>query len=221
MEYKIDLVGKKYGKLTVISYAGRKQSGENQKKTMWLCKCECGNEKIVAGAELRNGSTISCGCFHKKMVGDINRTHNLSSKCGRLYPLWKSMKYRCNNPKNKSYKNYGGRGIKVCEEWQNDFRAFYDWAISSGYKEEKTDKGLNILTIDRIDNNEDYSPENCRWITNEEQAKNKRNTMTDEERYAICPVCGKTYKKSKRNGEKTCSRSCGAKRRYMVAENGL
>ena len=220
MGYKIDLIGQKYGKLTVISYAGRKQSGENQKKTMWLCKCECGNEKIVAGAELRNGHTTSCGCVHKKMVGDINRKHNLSNRC-YLYGIWKSMKGRCNNPKDKSYKNYGARGIKVCKDWQDDFMSFYNWSHQNGYNEEKTKNGLNILTIDRKDNNGDYSPENCQWITNKEQAKNKRNTMTDEERYAVCPVCGKTYKKSQRNGEKTCSRSCGAKLRYAVAENGL
>ena len=221
MKYKIDLVGQKYGKLTVLSYAGRKQSGKNQKKTMWLCRCECGNEKVIAGRELRNGHTTSCGCTHKKMVGALNRKHGLSANCGRLYPLWKSIKYRCNNPKNKSYKNYGGRGIKVCEEWQNDFKAFYDWAIEAGYKEEKTEKGLNILTIDRIDNDGDYCPENCRWITNAEQSRNKRNSLSDEERYAVCPVCGKTYKKTQRKGSKTCSRECGYKLRYMKNNNGL
>jgi hypothetical protein len=133
MEYKIDLVGQKYGKLTVLSYAGKKPSGKNQNKTMWLCKCECGNQKIVAGAELRNGNTISCGCVHKKMVGDINRKHNLAHRC-RLYNVWKSMNGRCKNPNDKSYKNYGGRGISVCEEWQNDFMSFYNWSYENGYK---------------------------------------------------------------------------------------
>lgn len=212
MGYKIDLVGKKFGMLTVLSYAGMKPSGKNQKKTMWLCLCDCGNEKIVAGAELKKGKTISCGCFHKKMVGDINRKHNLAHKC-RLYNVWKNMNGRCKNPNDKSYKNYGGRGIKVCEEWQEDFMSFYNWAYESGYKEEQTKGGLNLLTIDRIDNNGDYCPENCRWITNAEQSKNKRTTMTNEERFAVCPVCGQMYEKKRRNGQKTCSRTCGARYR--------
>ena len=123
------------------------------------------------------------------------------------------MNGRCKNPNDKSYKNYGGRGIKVCEEWQEDFMSFYNWAYESGYKEEQTKGGLNLLTIDRIDNNGDYCPENCRWITNAEQSKNKRTTMTNEERFAVCPVCGQMYEKKRRNGQKTCSRTCGARYR--------
>ena len=211
MEYKIDLVGQRYGKLTVLSFAGRRPSGK-QKKTVWLCRCDCGNEKVIVGAEMKNGHTTSCGCVHKKMVGDINRKHNLANRCS-LYGVWKNIHGRCLNPNDKSYKNYGGRGIKICDEWKNDFLAFYNWAYANGYKEEKLENGLNVLTIDRIDNNGDYCPENCRWITNAEQAKNKRATLTDEERYRICPVCGKTFVKNQRKGQKTCSRSCGARYR--------
>lgn len=211
MEYKIDLVGQRYGKLTVLSFAGRRPSGK-QKKTVWLCRCDCGNEKIIVGAEMKNGHTTSCGCVHKKMVGDINRKHNLANRCS-LYGVWKNIHGRCLNPNDKSYKNYGGRGIKICDEWKNDFFAFYNWAYANGYKEEKLENGLNVLTIDRIDNNGDYCPENCRWITNAEQAKNKRTTLTDEERYCICPVCGKTFVKKQRKGQKTCSQSCGARYR--------
>lgn len=206
--YTLDLIGQEYGRLTVIEFAGKKPCG-NQYKTMWKCQCICGNETIVASGQLRNGQTTSCGCFHKEQVGKINRTHNLSNKCGRLYPLWKSIKYRCYCKSAKDYPRYGGRGIKMCSKWKNDFKSFYDWAISNGYKEEKTNKGLNILTIDRIDVNGDYEPDNCRFITNLEQARNKRNTMTEAERNKICPVCGVTYQLRQRKGALTCSYRCG------------
>lgn len=215
----MDLSGKRFGRLVVLEYAGKKKSG-SQNKTLWKCICDCGNEKITDVGALRSGHTTSCGCLHKEMFGALNRKHNLAHKCN-LYSVWKSMNGRCKNPKDKSYKNYGGRGIEVCEEWQNDFKVFYDWAYSVGYNEKKTDKGINILTLDRIDNDGNYCPENCRWVSNLEQANNKRNTMTNEERYNVCPVCGKIYEKTQRNGSKTCSRSCGAKRRYMVIKNGL
>lgn len=144
------------------------------------------------------------------------KTHGLSNKCGRLYPLWKSIKYRCYCTTSKDYSRYGGRGIVMCEEWKNDFKAFYDWAISNGYKEEKTDKGLNILTIDRIDVNGNYEPSNCRFVTNLVQARNKRDTMTDDERYRECPVCKNKFEISQRSSKKqTCSRKCAGKLRQM------
>lgn len=219
MEYKKDLKGQRFGKLVVLEYAGKKKSGA-QNKTLWKCICDCGNEKIVDAGSLKSGYTSSCGCYHKKILGDLNRKHNLAHKC-KLYSVWKSMNGRCNNQNDKSYKNYGGRGIKVCDVWRNDFKAFYDWSYNNGYKEEKAKSGLNLLTIDRIDNDLDYSPNNCRWITNKEQSKNKRNSMSDTEKHAICPVCNKAYIKTQRNGSKTCSRSCGAKFRYMRLNNGL
>lgn len=131
----------------------------------------------------------------------------------------KSIKYRCYCKTSKDYMNYGGRGIVMCDEWKNAFKAFYDWAISNGYIEEKTDKGINILTIDRIDVNGNYEPNNCRFVTNDVQAKNKRDTITDEERYRICPVCGKEYEISQRSGAKTCSRECGFKLRSKTHQN--
>lgn len=165
------------------------------------------------------GTTTSCGCYHKEVVGSINRKHGLFDKCGRLYQLWKSIRYRCYSETSKDYKNYGGRGIKMCDEWKDDFRAFHDWSIANGYKEEKTEAGLNILTIDRIDLNGNYEPSNCRFITNAEQARNKRNTLTDEERNKTCPICGKIFKKDSRTGSKTCSRECGCKLRKIKHPN--
>ena len=140
---------------------------------------------------------------------ELGYKHGLSNKCGRLYPLWKSIKYRCYCKTSRDYKNYGGRGIVMCDEWKNDFLSFHDWAIANGYKEEKTDKGLNILTIDRIDVNGNYEPSNCRFVTNAEQAKNKRNSIPIEEKFLKCPVCGKQFVKKQRNGQKTCSNHCG------------
>ena len=212
--YKIDMTGKKYGRLIVLSYAGKKPRGK-ELVNVWNCQCECGNHCVVVGSDLRNGTTQSCGCLHKDIVGNINKKHNLScGKCGnRLYDLWKSIKYRCYNKNNKSYSRYGGRGIKVCDEWLHDFKAFYDWALANGYRDEKLPNGLNKWTIDRIDNNKGYSPENCRFITNQEQSLNKRNTIPQSERFRICPVCGKQFEIKQRKGQKTCSHSCGAKYR--------
>ena len=167
--------GQKFGKLTALRFVARRPSGK-QFKTIWECKCDCGNIKELVIAEVVSGHTTSCGCVHKKKFGDLNRKHNMANKCGRIYGLWKSIKYRCNNPNNKSYKNYGGRGIKVCDEWQKDFMSFYNWAMQNGYKEEKLKNGLNKLTIDRIDNDGNYEPTNCRFVTNAENAKNKRNS---------------------------------------------
>lgn len=172
---KQDLTGQRFGRLVVVRYAGTKQSG-NQQKIMWLCKCDCGNEKEVLAASLKSGHTVSCGCYHKEKIGALNRTHNMANK-QRLYRVWKGMRERCNNPNNKRFKNYGGRGIKVCDEWQNDYLAFHTWAMANGYKEDILPNGLNRLTIDRIDVNGNYEPNNCRFVTNAENAKNKRKSL--------------------------------------------
>ena len=209
MANKVDLTGKRFGRLVVLEQAEYHIDKKGRKTKMWKCKCDCGNETIVRHGGLQKGTTTSCGCFHKEIVGSLNRSHGLSANCGRLYPLWKSIKYRCYNINSKDYARYGGRGIVMCDEWINDFQSFYDWAIANGYKEEKTDKGLNILTIDRIDVNGNYEPSNCRFVTNDVQAKNKRDTITDEERYRICPVCGKSFEIKQRSSTKTtCSRKC-------------
>lgn len=212
---KKSYIGQKIGRLYIVDRADDLVYSNGRKVVMYNCLCDCGNKTIVRKPQIINGGTKSCGCIQKEQIGSLNRTHGLSGKCGRLYPLWKSIKYRCYCESCRDYKNYGGRGIKMCDEWKNDFQSFYNWAITNGYKEEKTDKGVNILTIDRIDVDGDYCPENCRFVTNEIQARNKRNTLTDEERHSICPVCGKQYTKMQRNGAKTCSYSC-ARKQYFI-----
>ena len=159
----IDLTGSKFNRLSVLGFAGRDSGG----RSLWHCLCECGNEIIVEGYSLKSGGTKSCGCWNRDRIANLNKTHGLSHGDEKLYPVWKSMKARCNNPNNVAYKNYGGRGIKVCDEWEHDFQAFYEWALENGYDPS--------LSIDRINNDDGYNPYNCKWSTALEQSNNRRS----------------------------------------------
>lgn len=158
-----ELKGQTFNRLLVIKRVENNKWGQAQ----WLCKCNCKKQVtiIVSTSKLKSGHTQSCGCLWEEAVEESRITHNLSKE--PIYYVWNTMKARCYNPKNKSYKDYGGRGIKVCEEWKNNFKDFYSWAISKNYS-----KGL---TIDRINVNGDYCPENCKLSTQKEQGNNKRN----------------------------------------------
>ena len=162
----LDLTGKVFGSLTVIS---KHSSGNGE--VIWNCKCDCGNVIQVSTGKLNFGLTTSCGCAKRNRIIERSTTHGLSNT--RLYKIWCDMKKRCCNYSSKRYKDYGGRGIAVCNEWKNDFMSFYNWAMANGYKEN--------LTIERKDVNGNYCPENCTWITKSEQSRNQRKTI----RYTI------------------------------------
>lgn len=165
-----DLTGATYGRLTVISYAGKTK----RNRTLWNCICECGNKVVAQSDRLKVGDKKSCGCVNhdirSKTCAKRNTTHGKRNT--RLYVVWWDMRRRCNDAKVPEYKNYGARGIKVCAEWESSFETFYRWAMANGY-DETAKRGA--CTIDRIDVNGDYCPENCRFVDLMVQAGNKRN----------------------------------------------
>ena len=158
----VDHTGERFGYLVAL----RKESRDSKhgKVAYWLCRCDCGNEKWISANNLTKGNTISCGC---KQNEHLNHKPNPFKKDNpRLYSIWTGMKTRCFNPNSARYKDYGGRGITICDEWRT-FDNFCLWALSNGYEDG--------LTIERLDNDKSYCPSNCTWITKSEQGKNKRN----------------------------------------------
>lgn len=166
MSKRIDLTGQHLGRWTVIEYVGNTRT-----VAWWKCRCDCGTVRIVNGRRLRDGTSKSCGCLRRELMSK----HGASNT--RLYGIWTNMKGRCNNPNAEGYKDYGGRGIQVCKEWAHDFSVFQEWAMSHGYQE--------TLSIDRVDVDGNYCPENCRWASMKEQQNNKRTNV-------FCEIDGET-----------------------------
>lgn len=164
MSKRIDMAGMRYGMLTVVKEHSQYQTNCGCTKTRWECVCDCGATKVIEGSLMRAGQTRSCGCLRKKVVSEQNTKHGLSNS--RVYNIWRTMKARCIRKTCDRYKWYGGVGVSVCDEW-GEFSAFYKWAIENGYGES--------LSIDRINLNVGYSPENCRWVDMKTQANNKSN----------------------------------------------
>lgn len=160
-----DLTGQKFGRLNVIGLSGRKN-----RKSVWLCECECGNRINTYGYNLINGHSQSCGCLRiEKSYENGKRSAKHGKRQTRIYRIWQDMKARCYNSKMPNYHNYGEKGIFVCDEWKNNFQSFYEWSIKNGYAEN--------LSIDRKDNSKSYSPDNCRWATAKEQSNNTSRTV--------------------------------------------
>lgn len=158
--------GDRYGRLTVVGEAGFYTTTKGKRVRLIECVCDCGNKMVARLTNLRTGNTVSCGCFKKESISNQKRCHHMQNT--RIYRIWCGIKRRCYNKNDEHYHLYGGRDIKVCKEWRESFLEFYNWAINNGYDDS--------LSIDRIDFNRDYEPNNCRWANQKTQCRNKSST---------------------------------------------
>lgn len=185
----IDLTGRTFGRLKVIRFDHKNP----RYQSYWLCQCSCGNRKTIRIDALVEGRTTSCGCFNREVAAKRGKK-SLYKHGGygtSLYKRWIGMRNRCNDPNAAAWRLYGGRGIRVCDEWNESFESFREWAIANGYRE---DAKKGECTIDRIDPNGNYEPSNCRWISIFEQQSNKRNNRFVEfrgNRYTLAQLARK------------------------------
>jgi hypothetical protein len=163
-----DKTGMRFGRLTVLKRDGYMRDHH----VAWLCQCDCGRIIRVGTNSLTSGNTKSCGCLEHDLLVERNTKHGLSQE--RLYGIWCGIKKRCYDDNEKCYKHYGGRGIKVCDEWLHDYPAFREWALQAGYDK---DAGHGECTLDRIDVDGDYCPDNCKWVTMKEQSLNTHRNV--------------------------------------------
>lgn len=160
--YRLDLLGKRFGRLIAVESVGPNK----HKQIVWRCMCDCGNETFVTATQLKQGVVRSCGCLRRDTTRANKTVHG--HRYERLYGIWKNMNKRCNNSSDAAYDRYGGRGINVCDAWKNSYEDFRDWSFSHGYSDD--------LSIDRINNDDGYFPENCRWVDGFTQMNNTRRS---------------------------------------------
>lgn len=162
---KNEFTGKRFGRLVVLEDSGKRDSSNN---VYWLCRCDCGNEKVIMGNNLKKGATKSCGCYRKEHMRKNRKDptkhgDNKIGKKSRLYSIWIDMKNRCYGINQHSYKWYGGKNIIICDEWKYNYATFKKWALTNGYQDN--------LTIDRINSDGNYKPSNCQWIPRSENTR--------------------------------------------------